>query len=83
MGGEFGAALVKAGLSHLVITGRSQNPVYLLIRNGEIEIRDAERLKGLDTVETQKKIRLDLGDEKADGDKMGSGPWKTRYSSPL
>jgi aldehyde:ferredoxin oxidoreductase len=64
MGGEFGAELVKAGLSHLVITGKSKNPVYLLIRNGEIEIRDAQKLKGLDTVETQKRIRIELGDEK-------------------
>jgi len=63
MGGDFGAELVKAGLSHLVITGKSQKSVYLLIKNGGIEIRDAQRLKGLDTVETQKKIRLELGDE--------------------
>jgi aldehyde:ferredoxin oxidoreductase len=64
MGGEFGAELVKAGLSHLVITGKSKKPVYLVIKNDEIEIRDAQNLKGLDTVETQKKIRIELGDEK-------------------
>lgn len=64
MGGEFGAELVKAGLSHLVITGKSQKPVYVLIRNGEIDIRDAQKLKGLDTVETQRRIRIELGDEK-------------------
>ena len=64
MGGEFGAELVKAGLSHLVITGKSKNPAYLMITDGEIEIRDARKLKGLDTVETQKKIRHELGDEK-------------------
>jgi aldehyde:ferredoxin oxidoreductase len=29
MGGEFGAEMVKAGLSHLVITGKSKKPVYL------------------------------------------------------
>ncbi|UCF84971.1 MAG: aldehyde ferredoxin oxidoreductase family protein [Desulfobacteraceae bacterium] len=64
MGGEFGAELVKAGLSHLVITGKSQKPVYLLIGNGEIKFRDAQKLRGLDTVETQKGIRIELGDEK-------------------
>lgn len=63
MGGDFGAELVQAGFSHLVITGRSQKPVYLMIKNGEIEIRDAKPLSGLDTVETQKKIRQELGDE--------------------
>ena len=53
MGGDFGAELIKAGLSHLVITGKSQRPVYLFIKNGEIEIRDGQKLKGLDTVPTQ------------------------------
>jgi len=64
VGGDFGAELVKAGLSHLVITGKSQRPVYLLIRNGEVEIRDAQKLWGRDTVETQRMIRQELGDEK-------------------
>jgi len=57
MGGDFGAELVKAGLSHLVITGKSQKPVYLLIKNGEVEVRDARKLTGLDTVETWNTIR--------------------------
>ena len=65
MGGDFGAELVKAGLSHLVITGKSQKPIYLLIKNGKVEIRDAKKLSSLDTVETQKMIRQGVGDEKA------------------
>jgi len=64
MGGDFGAELVKAGLSHLVIKGKSQKPVYLFIRNGEVEIRDAQKFWGLDTVDTQRMIRRELGDEK-------------------
>jgi aldehyde:ferredoxin oxidoreductase len=64
MGGDFGPELVKAGFSHLVITGKSQKPVYLLIRNGEIQFRDAHKLWGQDTVETQRIIRHKLGDEK-------------------
>lgn len=64
MGGDFGAELVQAGFSHLVITGKSPKPVYLLIRDGAIEFRDAGSLMGLDTVETQKKIRQEIGDER-------------------
>lgn len=64
VGGDFGAELVKAGFSHLVITGKSQKPIYLLIKNGEVEVRETQRLKGLDTVETQKMIRQELGDER-------------------
>jgi aldehyde:ferredoxin oxidoreductase len=64
MGGEFGAELVKAGLSHLVITGKSKNPVYLLIKDGKIDFCDARKLKGLDTIETQKRIRTRRGGHK-------------------
>jgi aldehyde:ferredoxin oxidoreductase len=64
MGGEFGAEFVKAGMSHLLIRGKSQSPVYLFIENGRIEIRDAQELTGLDTVETQKRIRFELGDQR-------------------
>ncbi len=64
VGGDFGAELVKTGFSHLVIKGKSLKPVYLLIRNGEVEIRDAQKLWGRDTVETQRMIRQELGDEK-------------------
>lgn len=64
MGGHFGSELVKAGFSHLVITGRSPRPVYILIKNGTVEIRNAQALKGLDTVETQKRVRRELGDNR-------------------
>ncbi|MBN1102575.1 MAG: aldehyde ferredoxin oxidoreductase family protein, partial [Deltaproteobacteria bacterium] len=62
MGGDFGAELVRAGLSHLVITGKSDQPVYLLIRNGRIELSDAAHLWGRDTVETQKRLRREAED---------------------
>jgi len=64
MGGEFGAEMVKAGLSHFVITGKSKRPVYLFIRDGRIDFCDARQLKGLDTIETQERIRSLRGDHK-------------------
>jgi aldehyde:ferredoxin oxidoreductase len=82
MGGEFGAELVKAGFSHLVITGRSRRPVYLLIRNGEIKIRSGRTLWGLDTVETQRKIRTLLGDDRVQTACIGlAGENKVRYAA--
>jgi aldehyde:ferredoxin oxidoreductase len=82
MGGDFGAELVKAGFHHLVITGRSQKPVYLLIKNGKIEIRDAHNLQGLDTVQTQKRIRHELEDDKAQVACIGlAGENLVRFSS--
>ena len=38
VGGEFAAELVKAGFSHLVITGKSEKPVYLLVKDSTVEI---------------------------------------------
>ncbi|HNU72031.1 MAG TPA: aldehyde ferredoxin oxidoreductase family protein [Thermodesulfobacteriota bacterium] len=64
MGGDFGAELVKAGISHVIITGRSHQPVYLLIRNESIEIRDARFLHGLDSVATQTALRQELKDSR-------------------
>jgi aldehyde:ferredoxin oxidoreductase len=82
MGGEFGAELVKAGISHLVITGRGRRPVYLFIRNGEIEIRSGRTLWGLDTVKTQRKIRTLLGDERVQTACIGlAGENKVRYAA--
>ncbi len=82
MGGDFGAELVKAGFSHLVITGKSQRPVYLLIRDGKIEFRDAEPFSGLDTVQTQRKIREELGDEKVKIASIGlAGENRVRFAS--
>jgi aldehyde:ferredoxin oxidoreductase len=65
MGGEFGAEMVKAGLSHLVITGKSKKPVYLFLKDGRIHFCDAHTLKGLDTIETQKRIRARRGEPNA------------------
>ena len=82
MGGEFGAELVKAGFSHLVITGRSPQPAYLFIRNGEIEIRSGRALMGLDTVETQQKIRTLLGDDRLQTACIGlAGENRVRYAA--
>jgi aldehyde:ferredoxin oxidoreductase len=82
MGGEFGAELVKAGFSHLVITGRSPQPAYLFIRNGEIEIRSGRALMGLDTVKTQQKIRALLGDDRLQTACIGlAGENRVRYAA--
>jgi aldehyde:ferredoxin oxidoreductase len=82
MGGEFGAELVKAGFSHLVITGRSRKPAYLLIRDGEIQIRSGRALMGLDTVKTQRKIRTMLGDNRVQTACIGlAGENRVRYAA--
>ncbi|MCP4690595.1 MAG: aldehyde ferredoxin oxidoreductase, partial [Desulfobacterales bacterium] len=63
LGGSFAAEMRWAGLDHLVLTGRASHPVYLYIHDGEIEIRNAETLRGLGVFEARASIRKELGDE--------------------
>jgi aldehyde:ferredoxin oxidoreductase len=46
MGGFFGPYLKKAGYDGVVITGRSEKPVYVWIHDGDAEILDASLLWG-------------------------------------
>ncbi len=55
-GGRFSSMLKYAGWDGIVIQGRAENPVWIDIRNDDVQIRDAEDLWGLDTWETQQEI---------------------------
>ncbi len=61
--GYWGVELKKAGFDGIVIKGRANSPIYLYIHDGSIEIRDASRLWGLDTFETDEAIKKELGDQ--------------------
>jgi len=62
MGGYFGAELKFAGYDNLVIEGKAERPVYLSIRDDEVEVRDASLIWGHDTYETPEMVRQDLND---------------------
>ena len=62
VGGNWGTELKKAGFDAVVITGASTEPIYLWIRDGEVEIRDADHLWGRPTAEVQELIREELED---------------------
>lgn len=61
-GGFFGPELKFAGYDQLIIEGRAAKPVYLLIHNDRVEIRDAQHLWGLDVWDTQTAILKELKD---------------------
>ncbi|MBW1999078.1 MAG: hypothetical protein JRJ29_14085, partial [Deltaproteobacteria bacterium] len=68
MNGHFGAELIYAGYNGgILLTGRSTKPVYLYIRDDEVEIRDAKHLWGKTGVEAQhiltQEIKQDLDDQ--------------------
>ena len=51
VGGTWGANLKKAGFDGIIITGKSEKPIYLWVRDGKWEIRNASHLWGKDTYE--------------------------------
>jgi aldehyde:ferredoxin oxidoreductase len=63
-GGWWIPELKFAGFDAIVIKGKAQRPAYLWIHDGEAEIRDARRLWGKFSKETQEEIRTELGDER-------------------
>jgi aldehyde:ferredoxin oxidoreductase len=62
LGGQFPSEIKFAGYDHIAIKGKAEGPVYLFINNDTVEIRDAKHLWGLDTHETQRRIKEELGD---------------------
>jgi len=63
MGGDFAPEMRYAGYDHIVITGKAKNPVYLWIKDDDVEIRDAQTLWGKNTWETEQLIHEMDGDQ--------------------
>ncbi len=60
--GFFGPELKHAGFDKIVIRGKSDGLVYLLIRDDKVEICDAEHLQGKSALETAALIQQELKD---------------------
>lgn len=56
-GGKWGEQIKKAGFDGIIFTGKSPQPVYLWVRDGEAEIRPADRAWGMDTFEVDSLLR--------------------------
>jgi aldehyde:ferredoxin oxidoreductase len=65
-GGFFPAELKYAGFDGIVFLGKAEKPVYLWIKNGEAELRDASHLWGLGAWDTETRLREELGDKKVE-----------------
>jgi aldehyde:ferredoxin oxidoreductase len=81
VGGYFGAMLKRAGCDGIIVGGASPAPVYLFIKDGVAELRDASHLWGMATEETQAAIREELGDERVHCAMIGpAGENQVRYA---
>lgn len=80
-GGVFPFRLKGSGWDGLIVTGKADGPVYLFLKNGTAEIRDASALWGEDSYETQKIIKADLSDDKVSVACIGpAGEKQIRYA---
>jgi aldehyde:ferredoxin oxidoreductase len=80
-GGFWSAELKRAGYDVIIVEGKADKPVYLWIQDGEACIKDAERLWGKETKETQEAIRTELGDDRIQVALIGpAGEKMVRYA---
>ena len=80
-GGYWGPELKMAGYDAIIIKGKASEPVYLWIHDGEVEIRDASKLWGMITGDSQEAIKEELGDDRIRVLQIGPGGEKlVRYA---
>jgi len=83
-GGFWPAELKFAGFDGIVIQGISPKPVYLWIKQGEVELRDASHLWGKTTNEVDEILMEELGDKRIQITQVGpSGEKLVRFSAIL
>lgn len=63
VGGSVGARLKFAGYDGIVITGKSPDPVYLVIDGDRTELRDASKQRGMGIFQTEETLCSELGSD--------------------
>jgi aldehyde:ferredoxin oxidoreductase len=60
-GGTFSPAIKRCGYDGIFIRGISEKPVYLYVKGGRAELRDASHIWGKDAVEAEKMLVAETG----------------------
>ncbi len=61
-GGKWGVDLRKSGYDGIIIERKASSPVYIVIDDGKVELKDAKELWGKNVFETTDLIKKELGD---------------------
>ena len=64
VGGFIGPEIRFAGYDGIVISGKSSSPVYLVIEDDRVELREAKKFWGMKTDEFDRKLTEELGDRR-------------------
>ncbi len=62
-GGHLGSAIRWCGYDGVIVKGKASSPVYLLVSEEGVEVRDASRLWGKTVSETVKEVRREVGED--------------------
>jgi benzoyl-CoA reductase subunit BamB len=82
MGGFWAPELKYAGYDKVILSGKSEDLVYLYINNDTVEIRDASHLHGKGSIETAEILRKELKEPKAQVAAIGlAGENRVYYAS--
>ena len=65
VGGFWGAELKRAGWDGIVVTGAAKTPVYLYVKDDDVEIRDASAFWGLEIMDTEERLKAEVGERLA------------------
>ncbi len=83
-GGWWGHEFKRTGYDALVIRGRADTPVYILIQDQDVQIRPADHLWGRHTHPVQVAIQEELGDERIRVAQIGpAGENQVRYAAVM
>ncbi|MFH1294082.1 MAG: aldehyde ferredoxin oxidoreductase N-terminal domain-containing protein, partial [Pseudomonadota bacterium] len=72
--GYMGAYMKFCGFDGIVFQGKAPHLVYLLLRDGSVEIKDARHLSGKTVAEMEKLLKSELGVSKYGASIFGIGP---------
>jgi aldehyde:ferredoxin oxidoreductase len=65
VGGFWGAELKRCGWDGIVVKGAATSPVYIYIKDDQVEIRDAAHLWGLEIMDTEDTLKTEVGERLA------------------
>ncbi len=82
-GGFFGPQLKRAGFDGVFISGFSRKPVYLFIKDGRAEIRDAKNIWGKDCTEAQEDLIKETGASNLRSALIGPGGEKRTLTAAI
>jgi len=63
VGGHFGVSLKLSGIDYILVRGKSTSPVYVFIKNGEVDLLDAREIWGKEVRATNEFLKQKWGQE--------------------